>query len=357
MKGHRDPQRPGESRSFAGRVLRSLTRGPSTGLSDRPTSSHRLSRFRSVPLLAVGALAWIGVSQWSPGEGDAAGDGAAVVSTAPGAGGAVELPVEVNTRVERWMNRFLTDQRETFETFLSREGRYGPMIREKLRDRGMPEDLLYLAMIESGFSVRARSPVSATGLWQFMGPTARQYGLRMDGWVDERRDPVEATDAALDYLEYLHGRYDSWYLAAAAYNWGPGRVSRVLRSHADGRYGDERIYWEIIDHLPLETRNYVPKLLAATILARNAEEYGFSFTPSEPYAFDRVWVPGSTSLARLGRAMGWDGSLLRDMNPHLVRGSTPPGETYPLRIPEGETQRLVATLGSGAASQGARLAD
>lgn len=317
----------------------------------RPLRAARFPVARSVPLFAVGAFLAVGAVRWQPD----ADPTAPAVDAAPAS--SVEFPVEMNAQVEGWMNRFLSDQRGTFELYLSREGRYGPMIRTKLRERGMPEDLLYLAMIESGFSTRARSPVAATGLWQFMGPTARQYGLRIDSWVDERRDPVEATDAALDYLEYLHGRYESWYLAAAAYNWGPSRVSRVLRSHADGRYGDEQIYWEILDHLPRETRNYVPKILAATILARDAESYGFTFLRAEPYRFDRVWVPGSTSLARLGRALGWDPETLRDMNPHLVRGVTPPGESYALRVPEGGSQRVVAALGRAGSGRASALAD
>src|SRR5690606_13234262 len=204
----------------------------------------------------------------------------------------VELPLEVNARVEKWMRRFMTDQKSTFQTFLAREGVFAPMIRGKLRERGMPQVLLYRAMFEVGLSPRATSRVSAAGVGQFVGPTARQYGLRVDRWVDERRDPVKATDAALDYLEYLHGRYDSWYLAAAAYNAGPGRVDGVLRRHAEGRKGEEAIYWEIIDHLPRETRDYVPKILAATALARQAERYGFKVDSTAiPYEYDRVWVP------------------------------------------------------------------
>jgi membrane-bound lytic murein transglycosylase D len=258
----------------------------------------------------------------------------------------VTLPVEMNARVERWMDRFRTDQRASFERFLAREGLYGSLIRAKLRDRGMPEELIYLAMIESGLSPRATSPVSAAGVWQFMGPTAREYGLRVDRWVDERRDPVKATDAALDYLEWLHDRYDSWYLAAAAYNAGFGRVDRILRTHADGRKGDEAIYWEIIEHLPRETREYVPRLLAATTLARQAFREGFEVTPYSPYEYDRVWVPGNTPLAAVARSLDVPADLMGDLNPHLIRGVTPPGTSYGLRVPVGATGDVMASLGA-----------
>ena len=266
----------------------------------------------------------------------------------------VDLPVEVNDRVTRWMGRFVGDQRPTFERFLAREGLYGDMIRAKLRSRGMPEDVLYLAMIESGFYPLARSSAEAIGVWQFMGPTARAYGLRIDEYVDERRDPIRATDAALDYLEVLHSRFGSWYLAAAAYNAGPNRVARVLRQHADSRTGDEELYWEIIEHLPRETREYVPRLIAATLLARQADEYGFTQETAQPYAFDRVWVPGGTSLATVAGSLDVPVGLLRDLNPHLVRGVTPPGGTYELRVPEGQSATVVAALSRGSVR---RLAD
>lgn len=259
----------------------------------------------------------------------------------------VELPIEVNARVEKWMRRFTTNERPTFEAFLAREGIYADMIRAKLRERGMPEDLLYLAMIESGFSARATSRLSAAGVWQFMTPTAEEFGLRIDQWVDERRDPIKATDAALGYLQWLHARYGSWYLAAAAYNAGPSRVDRALERHAHGRRGDETLYWEIIDHLPRETREYVPKILAATTLARQAEFYGFRVEPAEPYRYDRVWVPGGTSLVRLARALALDVVLLRDLNPHLVRGVTPPASSFGLRVPEGTSEMVIVALGLG----------
>ena len=257
------------------------------------------------------------------------------------------FPVEVNERVDRWMRRFLTDQRPTFEVFLARRGLFGPIIRRKLAERGMPEELLYLAMIESGFSVGATSPVGAGGMWQFMRPTAVEYGLRVDRWVDERRDPLRATDAALDYLAWLHLRYGSWPLAAAAYNAGPARVDRALQRHGVHAAGDADLYWEIIEHLPPETRDYVPKILAATALARRSRGFGLgSVDPLQPYIFDRVWVPGGTPLSVLAERLDTERTVLSGLNPHLVRGITPPGASYGLRVPVGSIPDVVAVLGN-----------
>jgi membrane-bound lytic murein transglycosylase D len=267
----------------------------------------------------------------------------------------VHLPMEVNEAVESWMVRFATDRKSVFEEVLSRAGLYSDMIQTKLRDRGMPEELLYLAMIESDFHVDARSRVMATGMWQFMGPTARQYGLRMDAYVDERYDPIRATDAALDYLSVLYEQYGSWYLAAAAYNAGPTRVSGILRRYTDGRRGDESLYWEVVDHLPAETAQYVPKLLAATYLARSAERYGLEVTQVEAYAYDFVWSPGGVDLGQVAEALGISARSMYDLNPQLIRRVTPPGEIYPLRVPVGTASQVVAAL--AVPNRRSRLAD
>ena len=254
------------------------------------------------------------------------------------------LPVELNERVDRWIRRFIGQDREVFEGYLVREGLYGGLIRDRLRSRGMPEELLYIAMIESGFSATATSSVSASGVWQFMGPTAREYGLTVDYWVDERRDPVRATDAALDYLEELYSEFGSWYLAAAAYNSGPGRVARTIQRYGQEGVNDDELYWMISEHLPLETREYVPKMLAATLLAEEGEHFGFNVEKSLPYLFDQVLVPSGTPLGDVAEALEVPRSLIRELNPHLIRGSTPPGRTYMVRVPQGDSNRLVAEL-------------
>lgn len=255
------------------------------------------------------------------------------------------LPLEVNARVEHWIGRFLGDQRASFEEYLVREGLYGGMVRGKLRARGMPEELLYLAMIESGFSSVATSPMHAAGLWQFLGATARHYGLTVDSWVDERRDPVRATEAALDYLDELFGEFGSWYLAAAAYNAGPQRVHAAMRrAGVRAEEGDEALYWQIIENLPRETREYVPRILAAALLAERAEHFGIEVQRNLPYLFDQVLVPGGTSLVRVAQALEVPPALLRELNPHLIRATTPPGRSFPVRIPQGEAHRVMAAL-------------
>jgi membrane-bound lytic murein transglycosylase D len=186
------------------------------------------------------------------------------------------LPNLAHPSVDSWIKRFTTDQRGSFATYLSRMGRYEQMITSKLAARGMPQGLIYLAMIESGFNPTAKSPVKARGLWQFMGPTAKQYGLTVNRKVDERVNPARATDAALKYLSSLHSRLGSWYLAAAAYNSGEGTVLRALKSVTGKTRGTDADYYRISSKLPKETRDYVPKLVAASRIGTNPARYGFA---------------------------------------------------------------------------------
>ena len=296
-------------------------------------------------------------------------DDSAVASTAspillPEEAAYPAIPLEVNERVEYWINRFTTDQRPTFELFLTQEGAFGKLIRDKLRARSMPDELIYLAMIESGLRPQATSRVEAAGVWQFMGPTAQAYGLRVDPYVDERRDPVKATDAALDYLDYLHDRYQSWYLSAAAYNAGPTRINRILRRAGmdealrNGADGDS-VYWEVRHLLPRETREYVPRMLAAAFLANAWHESGFGgdLEKESPYEFDRVWVPGGTTLGQVAEGLRLEQDVVWALNPHLVRGRTPPDEAYPLRVPVGSAFQVVAWLGGGRTSATRALVD
>jgi membrane-bound lytic murein transglycosylase D len=188
----------------------------------------------------------------------------------------VDLPNLDHPRVESWINRFTTDLRNSYATDLDRMARYSKMISDKLADRGMPQSLVYLAMIESGFNPKARSPVKASGLWQFMGPTAKQYGLTVNKKVDERTNPDRSTDAALKYLSSLHSRLGSWYLAAAAYNSGEGTVTKALKSVTGRTRGTDADYYLISSRLPKETRDYVPKMIAAARIGANPAKYGFS---------------------------------------------------------------------------------
>jgi membrane-bound lytic murein transglycosylase D len=188
----------------------------------------------------------------------------------------VDLPNLDHPRVDSWIRRFTGDLRSSYATDLGRMSRYGKMISAKLADHGMPQSLAYLAMIESGFNPQARSPVHASGLWQFMGPTAKQYGLTVNRRMDERNNPSRSTDAALKYLSSLHDRLGSWYLAAAAYNSGEGTVLKALRSVTGRTRGTDADYYRISHRLPQETRDYVPKMIAAARIGANPSKYGFS---------------------------------------------------------------------------------
>ena len=183
-----------------------------------------------------------------------------------------QLPHE---RIDYHITRWTGEKRAEFASYLERKQQYESMITEKLRRRGMPEDLLYLAMIESGFNPQARSLAEARGIWQLVADTARRYGLRVDEEVDERNDPEKATDAALSYLSYLYNRFGSWYLAAAAYNTGENRVGRLMTEAFGRETGTDEDYYRIWDQLPGETRDFVPAMVAAAKIGREPGRYGF----------------------------------------------------------------------------------
>lgn len=221
--------------------------------------------------------------------------------------------------------------RSNFERWLEREGRYRDFILAELEAAGLPEELLYLSMLESGFLPTAVSRAGAVGLWQFMPATGRAEGLRIDDWVDERRDPIAATRAAIAHLGMLHRELGDWALAAAAYNAGLGRVRRT-RGASDAGYFD----LTLAGQLPAETRGYVPLILAASHVARHREHYGFGHVvPEPPMGFDTLRVEGRTRLSALSRAADVDLPALNALNAHLVRGAAPPGAGYAVRLPVG----------------------
>jgi membrane-bound lytic murein transglycosylase D len=180
-------------------------------------------------------------------------------------------------RVDMWVGIFSgSKHKDRFAMWLERKSKYEPMISEKLTARDMPQDLIYLAMIESGFNPKARSRAQAGGLWQFISETGQRYGLTVNKRVDERNNPEKATEAALAYLSDLHERFGSWYLAAAAYNTGENRVGRIMRTVTGKERGTDADYYRISPRLPRETRDYVPMMIAAARIAKEPAKYGFA---------------------------------------------------------------------------------
>jgi membrane-bound lytic murein transglycosylase D len=269
-----------------------------------------------------------------------------------------DIPVVRNASVERFIGIFTERQQDRMALYLKRSGRYEGMIRAKLRERDMPEDLLYLSMIESGFNPTARSHASAVGLWQFIEDTGERYGLRVDSYVDERKHPEKSTDAALSYLEDLHGQFGSWYLAAAAYNTGEGRVARVMKQVTGSQKGRDADFWRIRSRLPRETREYVPLMVAAALIGKEPAKYGLGGVQRwMPLEHDEVQVPAETRLAVVAEAVGVSENELKRLNPHLVRAMTPPGtKAYAVRVPRGRTERYAANFADAQKRAGEKAA-
>lgn len=248
-------------------------------------------------------------------------------------------PYETQERVAFYVKMFSGPARERIEARLEQGSRYEPMMRAKLRAAGLPEDLVYLALIESGYNPDAYSKAAAVGMWQLMTGTAQGSGLRVDWWVDERRDPVRSTDAAIRFLRYLNDQFGSLYLAAAAYNGGPGRVARGLERYADdlqGTTGEDRFFaLAEKDYLRAETRNYVPQLIAAALIAKQPARYGMTLRTLPPFVYDTVVVPASTPMAAIAHAVGVPVSHIVELNPQVLRGVTPPKTRFTVRVPVG----------------------
>jgi membrane-bound lytic murein transglycosylase D len=256
-----------------------------------------------------------------------------------------DFPVRWDPQVLRYLDYFKTDPkgRAVMSSWLRRAGRYRELFDKVLARHGLPRDLFYLAMIESGFESAARSRVGAGGIWQFMPGAARAYGLEVSYWIDGRRDPERAADAAARYLKDLYVRFGSWPLVFAAYNAGYGAV---LRSITNYNCND---YWELIKHesgLPWESSLYVPKILAAAIVGRNQAAFGFAdITPDAPFAFDEVEVAAGTTLATVARAAGAKVEVVETLNPQLLRGRTPPERgAMRVRVPPGTAVAYAANI-------------
>lgn len=251
-----------------------------------------------------------------------------------------DLDVEANagrSRVAYFVDVFSGRAKAPFEVALSRQTRFSGIIGERLKAAGLPQDLTYLALIESWYNPHAYSKAAAVGMWQFMTGTARGVGLRVDWWIDERRDPVRATEGAARLLLSLHEDFGSFFLAAAAYNGGSGRVSRGLTQFAtriDPYEGEDR-YFALSDtrYLRPETRDYVPKMIAAALVAKQADRYGLRVDTLAAFAFDSVLVPGGAPLAAIAAASLTDVPTIADLNPSILRGMLPVGDSLWVRVP------------------------
>jgi membrane-bound lytic murein transglycosylase D len=278
------------------------------------------------------------------------------VSGGANAGAAPEVTYDIDVstygahaRVHYYLDFFQGPARERFSIWLQRMPRYESMIRAKLRENGVPEDMVYLALIESGYSNSATSRARAAGMWQFIKGTAKLYGLRVDSSVDERRDPIRATDAAARHLADLRDRFGSMYLAAAAYNAGAGKVGRGLRRLGDEEDEEEEnpdaAFFRLYDtrFLRRETKDYVPKLIAAALIAKQPEKYGFEkVTGIEPMTYDSITVPDATGLDVLAQLADTTVAALRDLNPHYIRLVTPPRQEAVVRLPAGRGDLVTA---------------
>jgi len=252
---------------------------------------------------------------------------------------AYDFPVTMNQQVEYYLDFFTNRHRKTFARWLARSSRYLPMIKEEFARAGLPLDLAYLPMIESGFNTKAISGAGAVGTWQFMRATGRDYGLTVNDYVDERRDPVKSTKAAAAYLTRLYKNLDSWPLAVAAYNAGEGKIKRAMKQ------SEQDDFWAIAKsrYIQAETKLYVPQLIAAIMIAKDPEKYGFGgIDYAEPLDYETIRVPRGTQLKAVAVACNLPEEKIIALNRHLSKAITPPSATdYPLRVPTG-TKKMIA---------------
>jgi len=243
-----------------------------------------------------------------------------------------DFPVVWNSKVEMWLKYFTGRGRVHFQNYAQRSGRYAPVLSKILADNGLPRDLIYLAMAESGFQNHARSWAKAVGPWQFMPYTGKKFGLDIDWYVDERRDPIKASIAAANYLKTLHGLFNSWELAAAGYNAGEGKIGRAIRMYKT------KDFWQMSKgrYLKPETKNYVPKIMALSIIGKNLDVFGFdNISFEKPLDYEEIQVKPSTDLYEVAKVLGLDFDTVKRYNPEIVRWQTPPGREYTLKIPVG----------------------
>ena len=250
------------------------------------------------------------------------------------------IPLVRNKQVDQFITYFTTAKgRKQFSIWMKRYMEYKDLIIPILKQHKMPEELMILAMIESGLNPKAYSRANASGMWQFIYSTGKNYGLKRDWYVDERRDPVKATHAACEYLKDLNEQFDNWYLALAAYNCGAGRISRASKLH------QTYDFWQM-HSLPRESRNYIPYYLAAAIIAKDPDQYGFNIPESKPFSYEEVVLENSADLAVLSRVAGIKVKTLRKYNPELRQSATPADSPYLLKLPKGKKEQFLARWNS-----------
>lgn len=255
-----------------------------------------------------------------------------------------EIALDDNENVQMWVRYFQGRGRKYMEQYLARSTRYLPMMKNVLRENGLPEDLVYISLIESGYSPVAHSRSNAVGYWQFMRATGRRFGLHVDPFIDERRDPVLSTRAAAEYFKALYNMFGSWHLALSSYNVGENRVKRAVTKYYT------RNYWELIKHrraLPAETKHYVPKFIAATMIAKNPAKYGFTeIDYADPLSYDTVALQSSISLTKLANNLGVDIEEMKLLNPKFRSDFVPisRGSETVVRIPVGRGTDAQAAL-------------
>lgn len=244
------------------------------------------------------------------------------------------IPITINEKVRRAIHYFQTRGRFVFAKWLERSGKYERIIRLVLREKNLPDELMYVAMIESGLNPNAQSYARAVGMWQFMAGTGRMYGLRQDWWFDERRDVFKATNAAAEHLQDLHERFGDWYLALSGYNCNPKKVEKNMK-----RY-NTRNFWQL-SKLPRQTRNYTPTFLAATIIAKNPKKFGFFVEKEPPLEVDSVHVSESVDLNIIAQLVDTSFTYIKEINPAVLRWVTPPGiKNFVLYLPKGARDKF-----------------
>lgn len=249
-----------------------------------------------------------------------------------------DIPIAYNKHVQKWISHYQGPGRKWFQTWLERAHHVQPKMQLIFQQEGLPQDLVYMAMIESGYSPHAVSSASAVGPWQFIRSTGERFGLKINWWLDERRDFEKSTRAAAKYIRYLHNMFGSWYLVGAAYNTGENRVLNIVRKF------QTKNFWELVKHDAFveETENYIPKMLAAALVAKAPNLYGFrgiKYTPPPKYEY--FMVPGGTRLKEIADALNVTSEFMKQLNPELILGYVPESVSgHRIRVPKGSLIKM-----------------